>query len=63
MNIRRLEVSKGLPQDLAVLLLLEEADLDVVLGDLVAEEKNLLPARNWTACLRQPADCEVTFGF
>ena len=63
MNIRRLEVSKGLPKDLAVLLLLEEADLDVVLGDLVAEEKDLLSARNWTTCLRQPADCEVTFGF
>ena len=63
MNIRRLEVSKGLPQDLAVLLLFEEADLDVVLGDLVTEEKDLLSACNWTACLRQPADCEVTFGF
>ena len=62
MNIRRLEVSKGLPQNLAVLLLLEEADLDVVLGDLVAEEEDLLPASNWTAGLGQPADGEVTFG-
>lgn len=62
MNIRRLEISQGLPHNLPVWLLLVEPNLDVVLGDLVAEEEDLLPASNWTAGLGQPADGEVTFG-
>ena len=63
MNIGRLEISQRLPHNLAILLLLVEADLDVVLGHFVAEEEDLLPTGNWTAGLSEPADGEVTFGF
>ena len=62
-NIGRLEISQCLPDNLAVSLLLIEADLDVVLGHFVTEEEDLLATGNWPARLSEPADGEVTFGF
>ena len=62
-DVRGLEVSVALPDDLvAGLVLLEEAHLDVVLDDLVAEEQHLLAAGDGGRVLGHPADRQVVLG-
>ena len=61
-NIRGLEISETLPDQLAVGLLVEP-DLDIILVDLITEQQDLLPPADWTGSLCEPADSEVTLGF
>lgn len=62
MDIRGLKVSEALP-DRDIVLLLVEADLNVVLVDFVAEQEDLLATCNWTGSLCQSTNREVTLGF
>jgi len=60
-DIRVLEVTKGLPNTLAILLL-KESHGDVLLGHLLAEQDDLGIAENGGRAATQPADDQVGHG-
>ena len=60
-HIRRTKVSKRLPLDLVLLILLKEAHQDVVFLNLVAQQKHFVVA-SWATCVSvHPADVETGY--